>query len=102
MIAAGVLAASAAALGGIVRLNIETTAKSEARDNVNLISVRLKAGMSDEDALAGLDGWTLERRPYLSDLEATDSPPFEVVTVQYDSDDSIAFDILAPVGDVTR
>lgn len=94
-IAAGVLTATASAMGGLIRLDGAATERARALQDTSIIAARLRAGMNDAQVLAGFDGWRLERAPFAGDAASADAP-FERVRVMNGEDD-VALELLAPV-----
>lgn len=90
-IAAGILAAVSSSLGGAARLSARGNEAAQILSEAKLIAARLKAGMDDDDVLAGLDGWRLDRAPYGGEQHAS----FDVVTAAYGEDAGHAFEFLA-------
>lgn len=95
-ITAGLLTATATAVGTVVRLSTATTARAHALDEMELITARLRAGMNDDDALEGLPGWRLTHRPFESEADNSGQTPFEITTATFGNDDFIKIEILTP------
>lgn len=94
-IAAGVLTATASAMGGLIRLDGAATERARALQDVAIIAARVRAGMNDAQVLEGFDGWRLERAPFAGEA-ANANAPFERVLVSSD-EDRPALELLAPV-----
>lgn len=96
IIAAGVLAAAASAVGSLVRLNVETKKHDHALYEAKLIAARIQAGMADSKILEGLEDWRLERSVFEeANLEAV-AAPFEIVTAAHLENESLTIEFLSP------
>jgi prepilin-type N-terminal cleavage/methylation domain-containing protein len=95
VIAAGVMAATAHSLGGSARLTRATADRSEVLLQGQTIAARIRAGMSDEEALKGFDDWRIERAPVPRE-SGRGEPFFNKVTITRTRGPAFSFEILAP------
>lgn len=98
VIAAGMMAATALMLGGSARLTRATADRSDSLIEAQTIAARMRSGMNDDEALAGLSGWRIERSP-LPAVRANEEPFFDRATIVSANDPGFSFEILARAAD---
>lgn len=94
-IAAGVVAAAAQSISASVRLSNRVNEEQAFIEEAQAISARLRAGMTDREALRGFDHWFIEREtvPRFNEGEVS---PFDRITLTRDGRETDAIDLWAP------
>ncbi len=93
-IAAGVLTAAAAALGGVIRLAAVANARAETLHEAQLISARLRAGLDERAVLEGLPDWRLTRESLSDDFFSGGEAPFERTVARFGEDGRVSFEMM--------
>ncbi|HXI86120.1 MAG TPA: prepilin-type N-terminal cleavage/methylation domain-containing protein [Parvularculaceae bacterium] len=93
IIAAGVLAVTARSISVSVHLARATGEHNATIAAALTIADRLRAGMSDEDALLGFGDWRIQRTP-LATGDRTLAPYFDKAFIANRKDSSFEFEIL--------
>ena len=96
VIAAGVLTAVAGGVSGVTRLAHATEDRAQSLREAKLIAARLRAGMSEKDALEGFGGWRLEHAPYEDAATALQPAPFDIITISREGRGGFAFAMMTP------
>jgi prepilin-type N-terminal cleavage/methylation domain-containing protein len=96
VIAAGVLTAVAGGVSSVVRLSSATEDRAQTLHEGKQIAARLRAGMSEKDALEGLYGWRLDYAPYEDAATARQPAPFDIVNIRREGRGGFEFAVLVP------
>lgn len=96
LIAAGVVVAASAAIGGAVALQRRADGENADFAAAETMIVRLRAGMGDADVLRGFPEWTIAHAPFADEEEVAISkrPYFDITRLQKRGDQRSAIDVL--------
>lgn len=94
-IVAGVVAAAAQSISASVRLSNRVNEEQAFVGEAQAITARLRAGMTDRQALQGFDHWSI-KRDKVPPFNAGDASPFDRITLTREGREQEAIALWAP------